>query len=64
MTSAQVYGRFCCIAAGYERKSGEFFYKKGVQLSAMLTGDDYFEICPYEDEDNLFGAIGYILERN
>jgi len=34
------------------------------KTDTVLTGDDYFEICPYEDEDNLFGAIGYILERN
>jgi len=58
------------LGVGYELAYAEkyhkpvyIFYKKGVHLSAMLTGDDYFEICPYEDEDNLLGAIGYILGR-
>ena len=58
------------LGVGYELAYAEkyqkpvyVFYKKGVNLSAMLSGDTYFEICPYENEKHLLGAIKYILGR-
>ena len=57
------------LGVGYELAYAErcgklvhIFYRKGGNLSAMLTGNDYFQIHPYESEDGLLGAIKYILE--
>ena len=59
------------LGVGYELAYAEargvpcyLFYRRSVtQLSAMLTGDDYFHIIPYETKEEIFAAIDKILER-
>ena len=53
------------LGVGYELAYAEkyakpvhiFYNKTRTQLSAMLTGDDYFIIHPYRTEDELFEAL-------
>ena len=57
------------LGVGYELAYAEshgvpchIFYDKGkCQLSAMLTGDTYFSIHPYEDEEEIYAIIDQIL---
>lgn len=57
------------LGVGYELAYAEklgkpcyLFYRPSVsQLSAMLTGDPYFTILPYETEEELFAAVDGIL---
>lgn len=39
-----------------------FYNKSKVSLSAMLTGDDYFKIHPYEKEEEIFPIIDSLLK--
>ncbi len=48
---AENYGKPCDI----------FYDRSRTQLSAMLTGDPYFHIHPYANEDELFAALDEIL---
>ena len=48
---AERYGKPCHI----------FYNRRRCQLSAMLTGDPYFIIHPYEDEEEIFRALDEIL---
>ena len=39
-----------------------FYNKSKTQLSAMLTGDPYFSIHPYETEEEIYSAIDVLLK--
>ena len=57
------------LGVGYELAYAErfgipchlFYNKSKTQLSAMLTGNSYFDIHPYESEDEIFAALDEIL---
>ena len=57
------------LGVGYELAYAEklgkpcyiFYDKTKVQLSAMLTGNPYFNIFPYQSEEDLFTALDRIL---
>ena len=57
------------LGVGYELAYAErfgkpcylFYNKTRTQLSAMLTGDPYFSIFPYETEDELFAALERVI---
>lgn len=59
------------LGVGYELAYAEghqipchIFYDKNVtELSAMLTGNPYFQIHPYQNEEELFDKIDGILQR-
>ena len=52
---------------GYAESRGipcHIFYKKSMtQLSAMLNGNPYFSIHPYEEKAEMFEIIDHILNR-
>ena len=48
---AERYGKPCYI----------FYDKKKTQLSAMLTGDRYYHIIPYEREEEIYPKLDEIL---
>lgn len=56
------------LGVGYELATAEklgkpvfIFYRKSLsQLSAMLTGDDYFHIFSYETEEELYAKLDEI----
>ena len=48
---AEKYGKPCHI----------FYDKAKTHLSAMLTGDPYFSIYPYENEEDIYATIDRIL---
>lgn len=50
------------FAERYEKPTYIFYRKKETQLSAMLTGDDYFTIHAYETKEELFEMIDAILK--
>lgn len=57
------------LGVGYELAYAEkigkpchiFYDKSKTQLSAMLTGNPYFQIHPYENEEQIYAAIDLIL---
>ena len=57
------------LGVGYELAYAEsrgipchIFYNKGkTQLSAMLTGNPYFDIYPYQTEEELFYLLDKVL---
>lgn len=57
------------LGVGYELAYAEklkkpcyiFYRRSAAQLSAMLTGDPYFTIIPYETAEEVFAAIDGIL---
>ncbi len=57
------------LGVGYELAYAEkigvpchlFYRKSRIQLSAMLTGDPYFKIYPYEEKEELLRAVDKIL---
>ena len=57
------------LGVGYELAYAErfdkpcylFYNRTRTQLSAMLTGDPYFQIFPYETEEELFHTLDRIL---
>ena len=57
------------LGVGYELAYAErfgipchiFYNKNKTQLSAMLTGNAYFAIHPYETEDEIFAVLDEIL---
>ena len=57
------------LGVGYELAYAErfgkpchlFYNKSKTQLSAMLTGNSYFDIHPYESEDEIYAALDEIL---
>jgi hypothetical protein len=57
------------LGVGYELAYAEhlgkpihiFYNKSKTQLSAMLTGDPYFQIYPYEKEEVIFDTLKNIL---
>ena len=59
------------LGVGYELAYAEargvpcylFYRRSETQLSAMLTGDDYFHIFPYETKEEIFRELDTILER-
>ena len=58
------------LGVGYElayaeqyEKPVHIFYRKKTGLSAMLTGDPYFHIHPYEDESEIYPVLDEILHR-
>jgi len=58
------------LGVGYElayaeqhRKPVHIFYREGTNLSAMLTGDKYFQIHPYKTETELFKVLEDVLGR-
>lgn len=58
------------LGVGYELAYAErigkpvhIFYRAGINLSAMLSGDDYFELHSYNDEEELLRDIKYLLGR-
>lgn len=58
------------LGVGYELAYAErlgkpcyiFYNRSKTQLSAMLTGDPYFHIIPYETEDTLFAELEAVIE--
>lgn len=60
------------LGVGYELAFAEnlkkpvhiLYNKKRCQLSAMLTGDSYFNIYPYETEGEVFEILDKILNGN
>ncbi len=56
------------LGVGYELAYAEahgipchvFYDKSKAHLSAMLTGDDYFKIYPYENEDQIYPVLDEI----
>lgn len=60
------------LGVGYELAYAEklgtpchiFYDKTKAQLSAMLTGDPYFSIYPYKNDDELFEILDAILSKN
>lgn len=59
------------LGVGYELAYAEklnkpchiFYDRTCASLSAMLTGDPYFRIHPYGNEDELFGMLGEVLKN-
>ena len=59
------------LGVGYELAYAEahnipvhIFYDKGKSnISAMLNGNSYFDIHPYETEDEIYPQIGEILKK-
>ena len=57
------------LGVGYELAYAEhlgkpchiFYNKTKTQLSAMLTGDAYFQIHPYEREEEIFETLTNVL---
>lgn len=60
------------LGVGYELAYAEarekpcylFYMRSRSQLSAMLTGDPYFMIFPYETREELFAALDGILKED
>ena len=58
------------LGVGYELAYAErfgipchiFYNKTKTHLSAMLTGNPYFQIHPYEKEEDIYGVIDEILK--
>jgi hypothetical protein len=58
------------LGVGYELAYAEkigkpchiFYDRSKTQLSAMLTGNPYFHIHPYETEEQIYSAINLILK--
>ena len=58
------------LGVGYELAYAEklgkpchvFYDKSKTQLSAMLTGDPYFQIHPYENEEEIYDILIEILK--
>lgn len=58
------------LGVGYELAYAErfgipchiFYNKTKTHLSAMLTGNPYFQIHPYEKEEEIYGVIDEILK--
>ncbi|MCR5656915.1 MAG: nucleoside 2-deoxyribosyltransferase [Butyrivibrio sp.] len=58
------------LGVGYELAYAEarnkpvyiFYDKSKANLSAMLTGDEYFHIFPYEREDEIYPVLDKILK--
>lgn len=58
------------LGVGYELAYAEklgkpchiFYDKSKTQLSAMLTGDPYFQIHPYESEEEIYDILMEILK--
>lgn len=58
------------LGVGYELAYAErfgipchiFYNKTKIQLSAMLTGNPYFQIHPYEKEEEIYEVIDEILK--
>lgn len=58
------------LGVGYELAYAErldkechiFYNRKKTQLSAMLTGNPFFHIYPYEDENDIFPVIDLIVK--
>ena len=48
-------------AEKYNKPCYVFYRRSQVQLSAMITGDPYFTIIPYETKEELFAKIHEIL---
>ena len=59
------------LGVGYELAYAEkisvpcyiFYDRKKTQLSAMLTGNAYFQLYPYEDESEIYPLLDRILHR-
>ena len=59
------------LGVGYELAYAErfgkpcyiFYDRSRTQLSAMLTGDPYYTVVPYETEEEIFEALQEILEK-
>ena len=59
------------LGVGYELAFAErhgkpchiFYDRTKVQLSAMLKGDPYFNIHPYENAEDIFPTLDIILEQ-
>ena len=59
------------LGVGYELAYAEkihvpcylFYDRTKTQLSAMLTGNPYFTICPYEKEEEIYPVLDRILKK-
>lgn len=59
------------LGVGYELATAErlqkpvyiFYRKADGNLSAMLTGDAYFHILPYENEEDIYKQLNVILQE-
>lgn len=59
------------LGVGYELAYAEhhgkpvhiFYNRSKCQLSAMLTGDSYFSIYPYAEEEEIFATLDKILSQ-
>ena len=50
-----------CYAENLGKPCFIFYDKNKAQLSAMLTGDKYFHIIPYENEEEIYRELDKIL---
>lgn len=50
-------------AERYEKPCHIFYDRTKANLSAMLTGNPYFKIHPYENEDEIYPVLDIILGR-
>lgn len=50
------------FAENHEKECHILYRSSKCQLSAMLTGDDYFKIHPYETKEEAFAIIDEILK--
>lgn len=48
-------------AERYNKPCYVFYRRSQVQLSAMITGNPYYTVIPYETKEELFGKIREIL---
>ncbi len=59
------------LGVGYELAFAEklgipchiFYDRTKCQLSAMLTGNPYFQIHPYEDEKEIYNTLNHIIHQ-
>lgn len=69
--SEMLIGECTCpsLGVGYELAYAEklgipchvFYDRRKTQLSAMITGDPYFRVYPYETEEEIYTALDTIL---
>jgi len=52
-----------CYAEALGKPCYLFYKRSAVQLSAMLTGDPYFKIIPYETPEEVFSELDRILSE-
>lgn len=49
-------------AESHEKPCHIFYNRNKTQLSAMLTGNPYFHIHPYEKEEDIYAVLYEVLQ--